>query len=106
MKSGLDATPLFLQVDMLIIYAYTDEMFDKFPTKKVDGLGLISPMDLYSSDENKCVIICNPQPAIEMKIANAIEKNEKSNKNHNLIFGSQLIKESASSFFGKCEVVF
>lgn len=85
---------------------FVDEMFDKFPTNKVDGLGLISPMDLYSSDENKCVIICNPQPAIEMKIANAIEKNEKSNKNHNLIFGSQLIKESASSFFGKCEVVF
>ena len=82
-------------------------MFDKFPTNKVDGIGLISPMDLYSFNEKKCVIICNPQPAIEMKIANAIEINEKSNKNkYNLIFGSQLIRESASSFFGKCEVVF
>lgn len=86
---------------------FVDEMFDKFPTNKVDGIGLISPMDLYSFNEKKCVIICNPQPAIEMKIANAIEINEKSNKNkYNLIFGSQLIRESASSFFGKCEVVF
>ena len=86
---------------------FVDEMFDKFPTKKVDGLGLISPKDLYNFDEKKCVIVCNPQPAIETKIANEIKKNEQSGTNDfNLIFGSQLIKESASLFFGKCEVVF
>jgi hypothetical protein len=83
-------------------------MFDKFPTKKVDGLSIVSPEDLYNLSEKKCVIVCNPQPAIEKKIAAAINKTEESSnlKNSNLIFGSQLIKESASSFFGKCEVVF
>jgi hypothetical protein len=55
---------------------FVDAMFDKFPSNKVDGLLLVSPEELYSSSEEKCVIVCNPQPAIEKKIAEAIKKNE------------------------------
>ncbi len=87
---------------------FVDAMFDKFPTKQVDGLEIISPEHLDHSGDSKCVIICNPQPAIEKKIANEIKKKENSLglKSSKLIFGSQVIKESAMSFFGKCEVVF
>ena len=87
---------------------FVDAMFDKFPTNKVDGLSIVSPEFLYNHNEEKCVIVCNPQPAIEKKIAEAITKNEISAgcENSSLIFGSQLIKGSASSFFGKCEVLF
>ena len=86
---------------------FVDAMFDKFPTKKVDGLKIVGPQDLYDYDGKKCVIVCNPQPAIERKIADSIKQHEKSVgfENSRLIFGSQLIKESASSFFRKCEVV-
>ncbi len=87
---------------------FVDAMFDKFPTNRVDGLQIVSPEELYNFSEKKCVIVCNPQPAIENKIADSIRQKEQLNNSENfsLVFGSELIKESASSFFGKCEVVF
>jgi hypothetical protein len=87
---------------------FVDAMFDKFPNNEVDGFRIVSPQDLNNFVEEKCVIVCNPQPAIEQKIADSIKKHEQSVgiRKSDLVFGSQLIKESASSFFGKCEVVF
>ncbi|OUT97690.1 MAG: hypothetical protein CBC01_05525 [Betaproteobacteria bacterium TMED41] len=87
---------------------FVDAMFDKFPNNEVDGLKIVSPDDLKGFDKKKCVIICNPQPAIEKKIADSISTHETSIglKKSELIYGSKLIKESASAFFRKCEVVF
>ncbi len=87
---------------------FVDAMFDKFSGNEVDGLRIMGPEDLFKLKKEKCVIICNPQPAIERKIEHSIKNEEFSSglKKSKLLFGSQLIKESASSFFGKCEVVF
>ena len=87
---------------------FVDAMFEKFPTGKLDGFDIISPKEMHDLIEKKCVIICNPQHQIENKIAKDINQQEQSLivSKSNLLFGSELIKESANSFFGKCEVIF